>query len=400
MNGQPQLTTWSNGALGFVLSILVMEMLLHGIEESPAWRILPVVERELGWPDPETGYALRPDHEIINVRENRSRVSTNASGMRDKDRLLIKPANTYRVAITGDSFTEALQVNDQQTFTRLAETALNVATNTINYEILNFGMSGAGPVQQYVQLRRTVVAFSPDAIVMLIDANQFHTRELFDDSMNPAYVEDSNGGLELGFAFRQRRSQRYRDSTAGEIFFKLMDNSRVARAVYLRYRHGAQMAAATAVSSSKATQQCSSTNARIKRHLEFWQARKPSPAVARLERFLADVAEIKSGAGIPLVLVLYGLGDAQNDCVDAALAREAMVSAIEQRLSTHGLQLLDAGGDLRNRLPHGDRLVELHGFGAQVGVGHLNNAGHRAYSALLTDLITTLSTAQKGSDRE
>ena len=77
-----------------------------------------------------------------------------------------------------------------------------------------------------------------------------------------------------------------------------------------------------------------------------------------------------------------------------------MVSAIEQRLCIHGLQLLDADGDLSNRLPHGGRLAELHGFGAQVGVGHLNNAGHRAYSALLTDLITTLSAGQKRSDRE
>ena len=80
--------------------------------------------------------------------------------------------------------------------------------------------------------------------------------------------------------------------------------------------------------------------------------------------------------------------------------REAMVNAIEQRLSMHGLQLLDADGDLRSRLPHGKRLVELHGFGAQVGVGHLNNAGHRAYSALLTELITTLSAGQKRSERE
>ncbi len=63
-----------------------MEILLHAIEQTPAWRVLPVVERELGWPDPDTGYALRPDREIINVRERRSRVTTNRFGLRDRAR--------------------------------------------------------------------------------------------------------------------------------------------------------------------------------------------------------------------------------------------------------------------------------------------------------------------------
>jgi hypothetical protein len=132
------------GIVGVVLSFLATELLLRVIEWTPAWKVLPVVERELGWPDPDLGYALRPGLDIINVRENRARPTTNSLGMRDRERARIKPAAGYRVILTGDSFTEALQVEDHETFAHLAELAVNTGRPAQQVELLNFGMSGAG----------------------------------------------------------------------------------------------------------------------------------------------------------------------------------------------------------------------------------------------------------------
>ena len=384
---------WLSGAVGFTLSIVAIEALLHGIEHSPAWRILPIVERELGWPDPNRGYALRPNQEIINARENRSRPSTNSFGMRDSERSLTKPPHTFRLAVTGDSFTEALQVSDKSTFTRLAEIALNTGLNRKRYEILNFGFSGAGPVQQLVQLHHQVIRFNPDAVVMIINVSHFTGDELSDDSLNPAYIYNSDGELELGYSFRNRRSQRYRNTLVGKLFFLLMDDSRVARAIYLRYVNGIGLAAAAQLYDRQAVPTCSFLVAEIDRHLKLWSAHAPTPAFARVEKFIADIAGVRLGEKIPVDLVLYGIGDVRADCVDFSLKREALVAAIESTLSLHGLRLWDADRAVRSGFAHDNEpLSRYYGFGRERGVGHLNYSGHHAYSELLQEVVRSLST--------
>jgi len=386
---------------GFVLSIAAMEVLLHGIEQTPVWRILPVVERELGWPDPDTGYSLRPDRDIINVRENRSRVTTNGFGMRDRSRELAKPSGTYRVVVTGDSFTEALQVDDGSTFTRLAEASLNSDSGRGRFEVLNFGMSGAGPVQQYVRLGETALDFSPDTIVMLINANQLLSIEMSDDSMNPAYVENEFGGLELGYGFRERRSQRYRDTFAGRLFFSLMDHSRVARAFYLRSVHGGALAAAAPnAQGARNTRSCARIDAGLARHLELWRVGEPTRAAARLERLLNDIAAIKNTRRLPIALVFYGIGEPVADCVESLVRRATLVREMSATLESYGLLMWDADDALTSGDPSGMPLSRLRGFGRRVGFGHLNLDGHRAYGALLSEVITVLNAGPPGAGPE
>lgn len=388
-------TAWRSGTFGFALSIVAMEVLLHGIELSPAWRILPIVERELGWPDPDRGYALRPNVEIINVREHRSRASTNSFGMRDKERSLVKPPHNYRVVVTGDSFTEALQVNDPDTFTRLAEAAVNSASKSGQYEFLNFGMSGAGPVQQIVQLRHAAIKFNPDAIVMLVNAGQLLSNEMSDDSMNPAYIYNADGQLELGYAFQGRRSQRYRDTLLGRVFFRLMDDSRIARALYVYYVSGGRPT--PQISGAIAAHSCSAIDAQIETQLKLWQGHAPRSAFARVEKFIVDLAQVRHGKAIPVALVLYGIGEARTDC-DSWPQRQALVSAIEQVLVPHGLRLWDADSVLSTIEPEPTHapLSRHHGFGSRRGIGHLNHAGHRAYSQLLRQIAGELKATDDG----
>ncbi len=379
---------WLSAGFGFAISIVAMEALLHGIELSPAWRILPIVERELGWPDPDRGYALRPNIEIINVREHRSQVSTNSFGMRDKERTLAKSPRVYRVVVTGDSFTEALQVNDPDTFTRLAEASDDDGSNSEQFEFLNFGMSGAGPVQQYVQLQNLALKFNPDAIVMLIGAGQFLSSEMSDDSVNPAYIKNADGELELGYTFRQRRSQRYRDTLVGRLFFRLMDSSRIARALYVYKLSGGKPVPRTG--SEITAHSCSAIDARIERQLKLWQEHAPMSAYARVEKFVADLAHIKRERDIPMALVVYGIGEIRPDC---NTRRQALISAMERVLTPHALRLWDADGVLSTLEPTLAPLAHYHGFGRKRGIGHLNHAGHRAYSQLLRQIADELKTS-------
>ena len=383
------------GVVGVILSFLAIELLLRVIEWTPAWKVLPVVERELGWPDPDLGYALRPSLEIINVRENRARPTTNSLGMRDRERVRIKLAADYRVILTGDSFTEALQVEDHETFAHLAELEVNAGRQTQQVELLNFGMSGAGPVQQLVRAQLSVQEFSADALVMVININQFLTEEMSNDSINPAYVEDANGALGLGYAFRQRRSQRLRDSIVGALFFVLMDHSRILRAAYLRYAQGAvPSVAGTQRADFRDVRSCTPLNQPLARQAELWQERSPTGAASRVTRFLNDVATLSKVTGVQSAIIFFGLGEPNAQCFDVAARRASLMSYIETILASQSIKMWDAENYISSELGGYETASELRGFGSYIGTGHLNRMGHQVYARLLSSVVNELMDAQ------
>src|SRR6267378_4979100 len=56
------------------------------------------------------GFALRPGIEGHYQREGESYVRINSDGLRDREHSKAKPAKTIRIAVLGDSFTEAMHV--------------------------------------------------------------------------------------------------------------------------------------------------------------------------------------------------------------------------------------------------------------------------------------------------
>ena len=62
----------------------------------------------------------------------------------------------------GDSFTWGFSVNNDEIFTEVLERQLGN-----NYEVLNFGVSGFGRGQQWLQLQRDVLAFEPDIVLVM-----------------------------------------------------------------------------------------------------------------------------------------------------------------------------------------------------------------------------------------
>jgi hypothetical protein len=379
-----------HGFAGIALSFVTVECVLHAIEATPVWRVLPIVEREPGWPDPVTGYALRPAQAIINVREQRARVTTNSAGMRDRERTIEKPAGTYRVAVTGDSFTEALQVADDETFTRRAERRLNAGDRQERFELLNFGMSGAGPVQQLLRAQHAATAFSPDALVMLVNVRQLQARLLTNDSLSPAYVRTADGDLALGYRFRERRSQRLRDSFTGRFFFALMDHSRIARAVYLYIAHRGA-AAAVMASASASPLACEQVHTRLRRAAQAWGASAPRAANAALDAWLRDVEAFAEVRGMPVALVFLGLGMPRADCPAATAERAALLERIRRRITPAGFTVRDGDAEAARIAAAASITGPLNGFGRSLGSGHLNDAGHRVYARLLSEQVLNLA---------
>ncbi len=120
--------------------------------------------------DPETGWSLRPGVSGYYNREGHAWVSINRDGWRGPDRSLAKPPNTFRVAMLGDSYTEAIQVPYEATFSAVAERRLAgcPALKGKRIEVMDFGVDGYGTAQELVTLRARALAYSPDAVVLAI----------------------------------------------------------------------------------------------------------------------------------------------------------------------------------------------------------------------------------------
>lgn len=120
--------------------------------------------------DAATGWSLRPGASGYYNREGRAWVTINREGLRGPERSRVKPADTFRVAMLGDSYTEAIQVPYDQTFSAVTERELAgcPALKGKRVEVLDFGVDGYGTAQELVTLRERALAYSPDAVVLAI----------------------------------------------------------------------------------------------------------------------------------------------------------------------------------------------------------------------------------------
>src|SRR6266581_4197431 len=66
--------------------------------------------------DEHRGFALRPSMAGWYRKEGQAFVRINADGLRDREHAKQKPPGTLRIAVLGDSYTEALQVPRKETF--------------------------------------------------------------------------------------------------------------------------------------------------------------------------------------------------------------------------------------------------------------------------------------------
>jgi hypothetical protein len=108
--------------------------------------------------DPVLGWANAPGmHGIYQRDEFRFPIRINSHGMRDRERSREAGASE-RIAVLGDSFTWGIGVSDEERYTNLLEQALGV-------EVLNFGVSGYGPLQYHL-LTDEVLSFSPSVVLL------------------------------------------------------------------------------------------------------------------------------------------------------------------------------------------------------------------------------------------
>lgn len=173
--------------------------------------------------DELTGTSLTPGSNGWWTREGRGFVEINSRGMRDNREYENFPkSNAYRVAVVGDSYVEALQVDVNQTFWRLMESRLNSQCNNLRYrefEVLPFGVSGHGPAQYLLNIEHKILKLHPDLIlVTFTPGNDFRNSiESLENSVFRPYLVENSESKKLyvwDFSFR---SETFRSSVISKL---------------------------------------------------------------------------------------------------------------------------------------------------------------------------------------
>jgi hypothetical protein len=185
--------------------------------------------------DAARGWALNPGAHGEYMREGHAYLRINHDGFRGPDYPRAKPADVIRVAVLGDSYVEAMQVAEDQTFTSVLGHSLTAgsALRGKRVEALNFGIDGYGTAQELLTLRDRVWAYLPDVVVLAIFlGNDIRNNSvvLEGDQCRPFYEIDGDH-LKLTGPFITSRSYRlwcearfdYRDLRLIDFFKNALD---------------------------------------------------------------------------------------------------------------------------------------------------------------------------------
>lgn len=158
--------------------------------------------------DPWCGYAFVPNAQWTHQSEGYSEVAINSFGFRDNEWAIEKAAGATRIAVVGDSFVAALEVDKSERFTELLSRQLNDSGALgAKVEVMNFGQPGFGTAQQLLLLRHKVWQFQPDLVILAVFTGNDIRNNLLQLEREPMlpYFELRDGQLHLDPSFRDHK---------------------------------------------------------------------------------------------------------------------------------------------------------------------------------------------------
>jgi lysophospholipase L1-like esterase len=368
--------------------------------------------------DPVLGWSLRPGAGAWEVDEGFAWTRINSHGYRDRDRSLSKPEGVYRVAVLGDSITEASQVSMDKTFVSLTEEEMNrrKCCGERQVEVLNFGIPGYGTAQELILLRERVWKFNPDMIVLQFYAgndlfNNLRELNISSPDKTPYFIL-KDGKLELDESFRQGRAFNPTYIKLKGIGADIMNSSVLLQLVYKMSRIYAQrgtLARLNAEGQSTASADPNAPPPEYQRFLSFLPPRIPSMVEAWrvTETLILEMDKEVRSHNVPLLIMIAPSGhqihpDPQtHEAYRAKYNIESLEYAderIEQHARAHGIPVLKLAKPLLEEARRtGTYMV---GFpNTPPNDGHTNERGHVVIARELTGAICEIAAARATAKR-
>jgi hypothetical protein len=118
--------------------------------------------------DPVVGHWLRPGARTrYTTVEFSTEIAINPQGVRDDRDLSVKAPNERRVLVLGDSLVLSVQVPLAQTFCQRLEARLAAADPQHQWRVINGGVQGYGPVDEWLFFRHVGEALRPDIVLVV-----------------------------------------------------------------------------------------------------------------------------------------------------------------------------------------------------------------------------------------
>jgi lysophospholipase L1-like esterase len=189
-------------------------------------------------PDEFCGARLRSSTCGVWTQEGHGNVSIDSLGFRGSEMNVTRSSNVCRIAVIGDSFIEALQVNDSATFCAQLQSLLNDRdpADPMQYEVVNCGVSGYGTAQELLMLRHYLLPLQPDAVLVAVYPEndiRNNSRLLEGDPGRPYFRMSSAGELDPDpdNSFRTDVSWRAASTRYEQIKAAVINRSRLLQVV-------------------------------------------------------------------------------------------------------------------------------------------------------------------------
>jgi lysophospholipase L1-like esterase len=140
--------------------------------------------------DADVGHRLRPGAATqYTTVEFSTHLQINAQGVRDDADIGPKAANERRVVVLGDSLVLSVQVPLAETFEKRLETRLNAADPAHHWRVINAGVQGYSPIDEYFFYQHIASTFQPDVVLVVAfagnDAAEAADREAWLNAGHP-----------------------------------------------------------------------------------------------------------------------------------------------------------------------------------------------------------------------
>ncbi len=373
------LTPFSLAAGSAAVAVLLFEIVLRVVGFSaPIWYR----------PDPLLGSSLRPQVEGWFATEGRAYVRVNSVGLRDQEHAVEKAEGVYRIAVLGDSYAEAMQVNVKDTFWWLLQEELTRCAYRPGkrVEVINFGVSGFGTAQEYLMLKSMAVRYRPDLVLLqFTDGNDVRNNSiaLEPEKSRPFFLFDQRGDLVLDASFAPTAEFLRRSSVSLELLRTLSDYSRVLQLLY-SFKKAQLFSRASA---GDAAAEAGLDDAVLSSpHDSLWK-----DAWAVTERLIAKMNEYAERNGSQLVVftVPFAIQIHPDWQLREALQMKLGVPDLfypERRIEAfakkQGIRAIPLAYEMQ-RLAEAGR-VYFNGFeNTRMGTGHWNENGHRAAAEII-----------------
>jgi hypothetical protein len=337
-------------------------------------------------PDPKVGWWHIPHAKSHWTVEGDGWVEINSLRLRDAERALAKPAGVYRIGVFGDSMTEGVQVNLEQTFTQLLERSFRA--RGLDVEVLNFGVNGYSALQGYLLYEHHGVDFDLDLVIHAV----FTDNDVADGDPElatgqygaPIATLDASGGLQVDYAPAEASSARYHGQPVHAIrrlsaAYRMFSTMRAGQRADGRFETGRRV-----------------TGGVPRRYMLYADPLEPRwEAAWRILEAVLDTfsRKVREAGAVFLVLDVPAGQVVDAEAWKQVLATHPAMTAGRWQLLDPTLRLSDIGArhELRILRPL-DYFKEHHGAGPLFfgSVGHLTPRGHEVMASFLERALEEL----------